>query len=276
MAYPRRVVSGGFWEDDYIGSLPPKEKLLFIYLLTSPRSNLAGVYELKMRPLMFDTGLTAEEISAGFEKFAAAGKVYYEKETVIIVNFTKHQSYNKNMLRGVESILKGFESILNGSKGFEKVKEAFGRVRNYSEEVEVEVEDNIYNINNNTKQEAEKREKPVKKPAASPVYTQGDYDFVQFMERELRFNNPKMRKPNLFRWAEEIRLMRERDKRTFEEIKAVFLFANNDSFWSTNILSPASLREKFDKLYVQMKAKNGTKQSGEPAKKPNNIIGYGG
>lgn len=63
---------------------------------------------------------------------------------------------------------------------------------------------------------------------------------------------PNIRKPNNFAdWANTVRLMRERDKRTHREICELFRWANSDPFWQTNILSPAKLREQWDKLELQ-------------------------
>ncbi|PUB87046.1 MAG: hypothetical protein DBP02_02030 [gamma proteobacterium symbiont of Ctena orbiculata] len=59
---------------------------------------------------------------------------------------------------------------------------------------------------------------------------------------------PGQKKPNFNTWADDIRKMREIDKRTHDDIKAVFEWAHNDSFWKTNIRSPSKLREKFDGL----------------------------
>lgn len=65
--------------------------------------------------------------------------------------------------------------------------------------------------------------------------------------------NPGHRKPNLDHWANDIRLMREQDHRTDEDIRLVFGWANADSFWRTNILSPGKLRDQFDMLNLKRK-----------------------
>lgn len=53
-------------------------------------------------------------------------------------------------------------------------------------------------------------------------------------------------------WPDTIRLMRERDKHTHEEIWAMFMFANNHhEFWRANILCPATLRKQWPKLEAQ-------------------------
>jgi len=56
-------------------------------------------------------------------------------------------------------------------------------------------------------------------------------------------------------WANEIRLMEEKDKRKIERIKEVIEFSQNHPFWKTNILSAGKLREQFDVLEMQMKRK---------------------
>jgi phage replication O-like protein O len=56
------------------------------------------------------------------------------------------------------------------------------------------------------------------------------------------------KEPSWATWANEIRLMRSNDKRTDQQILALFTFANQDSFWSANVLSPSKLREKWGTL----------------------------
>ena len=59
------------------------------------------------------------------------------------------------------------------------------------------------------------------------------------------------REPNFNAWANDIRLMRERDGRTDAEIRALFEWSNSHHFWKTNILSPSTLRKQWDKLVIQ-------------------------
>jgi hypothetical protein len=59
------------------------------------------------------------------------------------------------------------------------------------------------------------------------------------------------KEPNLDSWADVIRLMRTRDGRQLPEIRDLFAWCNADDFWRRNILSPAKLREKWDRLVLQ-------------------------
>ncbi len=60
--------------------------------------------------------------------------------------------------------------------------------------------------------------------------------------------NSSLSEPKWVEWANTIRLMRLQDKRTHFEICDLFKWANKDDFWKDNILSPSSLRRKWDDL----------------------------
>lgn len=82
------------------------------------------------------------------------------------------------------------------------------------------------------------------------LLTAKDDELARWMLARIREHvNPKHSEPrNWARWTEAIRLMRTRDKRTHREIAELFGWANRDSFWAANILSPTALREQWDKL----------------------------
>lgn len=62
---------------------------------------------------------------------------------------------------------------------------------------------------------------------------------------------PKFKEPNFKAWANEVRLMRERDGRTHREMCELLHWAHTIPFWRGNILSPAKLREHWDRLTIQ-------------------------
>ena len=96
-------------------------------------------------------------------------------------------------------------------------------------------------------------------PVAQPEVKQKKYkfdsyqmEFAKWMHSQLLIQNPNFKKPNLESWANTLRLMLEVDKRDAVKAGEVFTWANQDDFWSSNILSPASLRKQFDKLIVKL------------------------
>jgi hypothetical protein len=121
-----RSVNTRFWHDDYIAELPPEAKLLFLYLLTNDECNVAGVYELSLRQVVFDTMLPPERIEEILRHFEGDGKIVRVGKFVILVNFNKNQKLNPNMERSRLVILKAlppevaqaFESLPKRSKPF--------------------------------------------------------------------------------------------------------------------------------------------------------------
>lgn len=97
----QRIVNTRFWDDAYIALLNPNEKLLFLYLLTSPLTTIAGVYELPVKRVAFDTGLPLAEIKQGFLKLERDGKILRQEDWVAIVNFIKHQTLNPKVRQGI-------------------------------------------------------------------------------------------------------------------------------------------------------------------------------
>lgn len=97
----QRIVNTRFWDDSYIARLSPSEKLVFLYLLTSPLTTIAGVYELPLKRAVFDTGLAPEDISAVFSKLEADQKIVRHEDWIGIVNFIKHQSLNPKVRQGI-------------------------------------------------------------------------------------------------------------------------------------------------------------------------------
>lgn len=60
--------------------------------------------------------------------------------------------------------------------------------------------------------------------------------------------NQTVKEPNFDKWANDIRLMRVQDGRSYDDILRAFFFANRDPFWSNNVLSTGALRRHYVKL----------------------------
>lgn len=79
------------------------------------------------------------------------------------------------------------------------------------------------------------------------------YQLALRLYKNILENNPEHKKPDLQKWADDVRLMMERDKRTKEQIEYLIDWVQKDSFWKSNILSISKLREKFDQLVMRVK-----------------------
>ncbi len=90
--------------------------------------------------------------------------------------------------------------------------------------------------------------------AKKNVFSGDDLKAAEWIFHLIRKLNPSFREPKFESWANDIRLMRERDNRTHKDICELFQWANQDRFWSVNILSPATLRAKWDQLSMKRNA----------------------
>lgn len=87
--------------------------------------------------------------------------------------------------------------------------------------------------------------------AKKNVFSNDDLMAAEWIFHLIRKLNPSFKEPKFESWANDIRLMRERDNRTHKDICELFKWANQDRFWSVNILSPATLRAKWDQLSMK-------------------------
>lgn len=94
-----------------------------------------------------------------------------------------------------------------------------------------------------------------------------DMRLAELLYQEILKNNPNHKKPNLEKWANDIRLMRERDERTEEQIEYLILWTQQHEFWHTNILSPSKLRKQWDRLVLQVKQEKNKKSNVTPITK---------
>ncbi|END6383441.1 replication protein, partial [Escherichia coli] len=110
---------------------------------------------------------------------------------------------------------------------------------------------------------------PVVKPDAaiqsgSKWGTAEDLTAAEWMFDMVKTIAPSARKPNFAGWANDIRLMRERDGRNHRDMCVLFRWACQDNFWSGNVLSPAKLRDK----WTQLEINRNKQQAGVTAGKP--------
>lgn len=96
-------------------------------------------------------------------------------------------------------------------------------------------------------------ETTTKKKTSCQKFATSDLENAKLLFELMLLNNPSAKEPNLEKWANDFRLMREKDNRTDEQIKYLINWTQKDDFWSTNILSPAKLRKQFDALVVKIK-----------------------
>lgn len=100
-----RYINTNFWKDSYVVDLEADEKLLFLYLLTNPLTNIAGIYEISIREISFDTNMEKKRVEAILAKFIKDEKIEYTRGWVALNNWIKHQSQNPKVVTGIQRII---------------------------------------------------------------------------------------------------------------------------------------------------------------------------
>lgn len=90
-----------------------------------------------------------------------------------------------------------------------------------------------------------------------------DLKAAQWIYSQVVIVSPTTKAPNWSTWANDVRLMRQLDGHTHQDICKMFKWANKDSFWCSNVLSPAKLREKWATLVIQSQQTNRTQRVSE-------------
>lgn len=90
-----------------------------------------------------------------------------------------------------------------------------------------------------------------------------DLKTAQWISTRVKVINPACKAPDITSWSNTVRLMRQIDNRSHQEICALYDWASKHHFWQTNILSPESLRKQWDKLTMQRNA-GGEQRGGKP------------
>lgn len=89
----QRIVKDEIWDDDWFYELDPSEKLVWLFLLTNPRGNIAGIYKLNKKWASQATGLDSDIFNTILSGFVKEGKILHEENWVGLVNFHKHLAY---------------------------------------------------------------------------------------------------------------------------------------------------------------------------------------
>ena len=98
----QRYVNTKFWSDTFISELNPLDRYLFLYFLTNEHTNIAGVYELPLKTVSFETGLEIDMLKKMLKRLI--GKVVYIDGWICIKNFQKHQSTESEKVKRVIEI----------------------------------------------------------------------------------------------------------------------------------------------------------------------------
>jgi DnaD/phage-associated family protein len=107
---PERGFNTEFWADTFIEALPPEGKLLYIYLWTNPHCNQAGIYNISLGRIAYETHLPIDTLPALMKSLETKIKWYQDDELVWVKNFIKHQYKSPKFLIGAANRLKSINN----------------------------------------------------------------------------------------------------------------------------------------------------------------------
>ncbi|PEQ01530.1 hypothetical protein CN587_25230 [Bacillus wiedmannii] len=242
-------LSTSMFEDEkirLIESLPDADTLLIIWiklLSQAGRTNANGYIFLsenipfteEMLSTLFNRPIATVRLA--LQTFKQFGMIdITDDQYICISNWEKHQNVD-----GLEKIRE--QNRLRKQKQREKLRldtsrDSHGTITQ-SHATDIEIDKEI---------DKEKNKKP-----SCHKFSTSDLENAKLLFELMLQNNPSAKEPNFDKWADDFRLIRERDNRTDEAIKYLINWTQKDDFWSTNILSPAKLRKQFDALVVKIK-----------------------
>ena len=113
-----RNVRISFWTDPKVtDDFTPEDKYFYLYLMTNPKTNLCGCYEISTRQIAYDTGYSKETVERLLQRFEEYHEVIkYAKSTkeIFILNWHKYNWTNSEKFKkALEAEIKNIKN-----KGF--------------------------------------------------------------------------------------------------------------------------------------------------------------
>jgi len=110
-----RQIHTKIWNDEWFLDLDSDAKLLFIYLFSNPRACLAGIYDIPLKVICFDTDLSKDFVTATLEDFESQGKAYYQDGWIFVPKLVKYNAGNIKSPK-VQANLRATIESLNGTR----------------------------------------------------------------------------------------------------------------------------------------------------------------
>ena len=251
-----RNLKYSFFENDELADLNPLARLLFIGMWTI--ADYKGDFEWRKRKvkkqiLPYDdcniSELAINLDKSGFIRFYSDGEKIYCR----VVNFEKHQHPHKNEREKGSDIPAYTEDMrqLIDFKGLEINLDKSGLNRNNSASARADSLNLIPDSCNPNPDSLNPNPEPSPPPKSGEgkkfKFTDEDFSFAERMLNSIRIVQPDFKQPNLDSWANVIRLMRERDKRDYQDMAEIWVFARSETFWSW-LTEPRDFRKNYDKL----------------------------
>lgn len=233
----QRYIRDEIWDDDWFPQLGVEHKLVWLFLLTNPRCNVAGIYKLNRDTSSATIGVKRAKLDSILQDFEEQNKVMLMDDWVVISNFIKHQSSNPSVKKGIERIIGELPSNLIG------FIQAGGRLGTGCPTLL-----NSTLLNFTLPNGGDPFEPDDKK------FSERDMQMAELLTSLIKTNYPDWQmRGNIKTWAAHIEKLHRIDGRTYEQIEYMIRWTQAHEFWRQNILSTSKLREKFNELIPKLR-----------------------
>jgi len=97
-----RCIEVDLWESRWFKTLSKDAKYLYLFLLSNPRANICGVYQIMVEAIEFQTGLTdVEKILA---ELTTKNEVFKVDDWLIILRYPSFQSWRTSWAIGLRMV----------------------------------------------------------------------------------------------------------------------------------------------------------------------------
>lgn len=90
-----RIIHTKVWEDQWFHKLSKDAKYLWIYLLSNPKVNISGIYELSDDKILYDTSIESYEELEKIKKDLISKAVFFDS-WVRILNIERYNKYRNS------------------------------------------------------------------------------------------------------------------------------------------------------------------------------------
>ena len=100
-----RKISTSIWADPDFEALEPLQRYLFLYLWTNEHCNQAGVYEISLNRIAFETRLPVEQVCLLLKDLEPKVQWLADRRAVWVLRFLKRQCQNANFAKAALGII---------------------------------------------------------------------------------------------------------------------------------------------------------------------------
>lgn len=239
IALHRKIIDSWIWQD-------PEFYRLWSYCLIKAsfkeREIFLGQQIVKLNPGQFVIGR---------EKLEEAMNIGLKNKRTAVTWWRRLQKLEKAQMLNIKSYNK-FSVVTIENWGFYQGSDIENEQQNEQQTNNKRTTDVQQTITNNK----DNKDNKEKKDNKDNNKRQNKFDEVHLSLANLLFemiksNNPEEKNPDIEKWAHDLRIMIEQDKREPEKVKNAIIWSQKNDFWCGVIKSPKSLRKNYDQMATQ-------------------------